>query len=242
MGAPGAAAGGATAIVPATRVDDASAASRRPSSGNAETMLMSGRSPKQDSIVAPKSRTAILVAASVLVVLGIGAAALKFVAADDAGTGAGDRVSAITDQVAQNPAPASKTAVGEAEAPATPPTNNEIRPAAPEQGTVRPMGAASKPPEEPATPAPSVEATLRRVEDLTGSATTARAAIRELNRIAGRLVRGSEDHTWAQLLRAEAHAALDQGEQTCSVLGTIKGLSDDATRNQRIATLRSACP
>ena len=214
IGARGAAADGATAIVPATRVD---------------------------SIVAPKSRTAILVAASVLVVLGIGAAALKFVAADDAGAGAGDSVSAITAQ-AEDPAPASKTAVGEAEAPATPPTNTEIRQAAPEQGTVRPMGAALTPPEERATPAPSVEATLRRVEDLTGSEATAREAIRELNRIAGRLVRGSEDHVWAQLLRAEAHAALDQGEQMCSVLGTIQGLSDDATRNGRIATLRSACP
>ena len=203
MGAPAALAGGATVMVPPTRVD---------------------------TIVAPKSRTAILVAASVLVVLGIGAAALKFVAADGAAgaaatsraAGAADSVTAVTTQAAEDPVPASK-----AEA---------------EPGAVRPTGAAVTPLAEPATPAPSVEATLRRVEDLTGSETTAREAIRELNRIAGRLVRGSEDHAWAQLLRAEAHAALDQGEQMCSVLGTIQGLSDDATRNRRIATLRSACP
>ena len=82
---------------------------------------------------------------------------------------------------------------------------------------------------------------LRHVEGMTGNPATARDAIVRLNRIAGTLTRGSDEYVWAQLLRAESHAALGQERQMCVVLGTIEGQSSNTTHNQRIAALREVC-
>ncbi|MBA3889930.1 MAG: hypothetical protein H0X64_05315, partial [Gemmatimonadaceae bacterium] len=87
-------------------------------------------------------------------------------------------------------------------------------------------------------------AVLQRVESLNDALDPgkAREAIALLGTIGGVLVKGSEDHIWAQFLRAEAHAVLDQEQHVCTVLATIQARSDDATRNGRIDRLRQACP
>lgn len=210
MGA--AAAGGATAVVPATRVDDASAAGRRVSAGHAETMLMGGRPPKQDSIVAPKSRTAILVAASVLVVLGIGAAALQFVAADGAAPAAG---------------------AGESQAPVPAPAAGTVRPMG---EAVTPVTDGKSP------GTTDINAELADILESIADERSASRAIARIDALAadGRLPRGSEEHLWSQYARAKAYLLIGREADGCTILAGLKGRSARPTRNDAIDATFSA--
>lgn len=204
-------------------------------------MLLS-REPRQETLVAPRGRMPILAAATVLVVLGIGAAAMNFAAREE--TGAGD-TSAVTQDTGAVPA-ASGTAVADGSAPeaATPggagvPDSRDATPAA----TVRPMGEAVTPPSSgKSAGSTDVNAELADILETIADARSASRAVARIDALAaaGRLPRGSEEHLWSQYARAQAYLFMDREADGCAILAGLKGRSARPVRNDAIDATFSA--
>lgn len=227
---------GAVADVPPTRVGDPSGAATQLLGAAAPARVPAGAPAARPGADlprpgVPKPMTAILSAVAVLAVLGGGAYVL--------GTMGGDAPPAASpDSAVVTPADSVAQAGAATPQPVAPPAGEPVREAA------RPAAPAAA----PATRGTSTEAitvVLQRAEGLVDAGledlSAARRALGELNRIDHRFVMGSEEHIWAQLLRAEAHAALSEERQVCSVLGTIQRTPENANRADRIAMLRLAC-